>query len=101
MDHRGSSPPCTGLHCQPEELIGARPTAAPGHGSLPRLHGKDEELSGVQFRASPKREEQRGDRAMAVKKRQRWRSVRAMLNNGERGWRAGGTVEDGGVLPFL
>jgi hypothetical protein len=52
---------------------------------LPRLHGKDEELTRVRFRASPKTEEQRGDRATAVKKRRLWRSVRAMLKRGERG----------------
>jgi hypothetical protein len=73
--------------------------AAPGHNSLPRLHGKDEELTRVRFRASPKTEERRGDRETTVKKR--WRSVRAMLKHGERGRRARrGSVEDGGVLPF-
>jgi hypothetical protein len=43
---------------------GAWPLGAPGHGGLPRLHGKDEELAGVQFRASPKTEEWCGDRAI-------------------------------------
>jgi hypothetical protein len=56
MDQQGFGPPWTGLHCQPEELIGARPTAAPGHDGLPRLHGEDKVLTGVQFRASPEAE---------------------------------------------
>jgi hypothetical protein len=55
------------------------------HDDSPRLHGKDEELARVRFRASPKTEERRGDRAMAVKKWQLWRSMRAMLKRGERG----------------
>jgi hypothetical protein len=69
MDHRGSDPPRTGLNCQSVDLIRARPTPTPGHGSLPRLHGKDEELVGVRFRASPKAERQCGDRATTVKRR--------------------------------
>jgi hypothetical protein len=76
--------------------------AALGHGGLPRLHGKDEELARVWFRASPKTVEWRGDRATSVKKQWRWCSVRAMLKCGERGRRAGGgAVEDDKVLPFL
>jgi hypothetical protein len=43
--------------------------AALGHDSLPRLNGKDEELAGVLFRASPKMERRRDDRAMKVKRR--------------------------------
>jgi hypothetical protein len=58
---------------------------APIPDGLPRLHGKDEELAKVRFRASPKTEERRGGRATAVKKRRLWRSVRAMLKRGERG----------------
>jgi hypothetical protein len=56
----------TGLHYRPKEHIGAPPTAALGHGGLPQLHGKDEELAGVQFRSSPKTERRRSDRAMTV-----------------------------------
>jgi hypothetical protein len=63
VDHQASGPPWTSLHCRPDELTGAWPLGAPGHGGLPRLHGKDEELAGVRFRASPKTEEWRGDRA--------------------------------------
>jgi hypothetical protein len=69
---------------------------------LPRLHGKDEELAGVRFSASPKTEERHGDRAMTVKKQWPRCSVRVMLKRGERGRRVGGgAVEDGGVLPLL
>jgi hypothetical protein len=69
---------------------------------LPRLHKKDDELTGVQFRVTPEMERRRGDRATVVKRRRWWCSVRAMLKHGERGRRAGGgAVEDGGVLPFL
>jgi hypothetical protein len=85
MDHRGSGPPWTGLHYRLEELIRAWPTATLGHGSLPRLHGKDEELDGVQFRASPKTQERHGDRATVVKKWQWWCSVRADHKHGEQG----------------
>jgi hypothetical protein len=75
---------------------------APGHSGLPRLHGKDKELAGVRFRASPKTERRRGDRATAVKNRRRWRLVRVMLKCGERRRReGGGAVEDDRVLPFL
>jgi hypothetical protein len=49
------------------------------------LHGKDEELAKVRFRASPKTEERHGDRAAAVKKRRLWHSVRAILKRIERG----------------
>jgi hypothetical protein len=42
--------------------------AAPGHGGLPRLHRKDEEITGVRFRDSPKMERRRDDRAMPVKR---------------------------------
>jgi hypothetical protein len=79
MDHRGSSPPWTGLHCRSKELIRAQPVAAPGHGGLPRLHGKDEELVGVQFRASPKTEVRRGDLVTAV----------ALGESDAQAWRAG------------
>jgi hypothetical protein len=58
---------------------------APVHDGSLRLHGKDEELTRVRFRASPKTEERRGDRATTVKKRRLWHSVRAMLKHGERG----------------
>jgi hypothetical protein len=53
VDHRGSSPPWTGLHCRLEELTRARPPGATAHSGLPRLHRKDEELARVRFRASP------------------------------------------------
>jgi hypothetical protein len=85
VDHRGSGPPWTGLHCRPEELIGARPTGAPVHDGSPRLHEKDEELARVWFRAPPKTEERCGDRATAVKKLSRGR--------GGGGWR--------GASPFI
>jgi hypothetical protein len=59
---------------------------------LPRLHGKDEELARVQFRASPKTEERRGDGAMVV----------VLDESDAQAWRAGkGVVEDGVVLPIL
>jgi hypothetical protein len=84
VDHRGFCPPRTGRHCPPEELIGAWPTTALSHGGLPRLRGEDEEVAGVQFRASPKAEGRCGDRAMAVK-RQQWRcSVQVALRCGEK-----------------
>jgi hypothetical protein len=64
---------------------GSWTTGAPVHDGSPRLHGKDEELVRVRFRASPKTKERHGDRATTVKKRRLWRSVRAMLKRGERG----------------
>jgi hypothetical protein len=102
MDHRGSGPQWTGLHCRPEELIGARPTGTPVHDGSPRLHGKDEELTKVRSRASPKMEERCGDRATAVKTRRRWCSVRVMLKRGEKrreAWR--GVVKPGGGAHLL
>jgi hypothetical protein len=66
VDHRGSGPPWTGLRRRPEELTGALPMGAPVHESLPRLHGKDEELARVQSRASPEVEERHGGRVTAV-----------------------------------
>jgi hypothetical protein len=42
MDHRGSGPSWTGLHCRPEELIGARPPATPVPREL-RPRGRGEE----------------------------------------------------------
>jgi hypothetical protein len=84
VDHRGSSPPCTDLHCRLEELIGARPTAAPGHGGLPQLHREDEELAEVRFRALPEAEGRHGDRATAVKRQWWQRSVWVALGCGEK-----------------
>jgi hypothetical protein len=66
VDHRGSSPPWTGLRRRPEELTGALPTGGLVHESSPRLLIKNEELAGVRSRASPEVEEQRGGRATAV-----------------------------------
>jgi hypothetical protein len=102
VDHQDPGPPWVSLHCRPKEHIEAWPMAAPDHDGLPRLHRKDEELAGVQFRASPKTERRRDDRATAMKMQRWWRLVRPMLKRGERGRRAGGgAVEDNGVLPFL
>jgi hypothetical protein len=83
VDHRGFSPPWIGLHCRSEEVIGAWPTAAPGHSGLPQLHGEDEELTRVQFRASPEAEGQHGDRVTAVNRLQRRCSMRVVLGCGE------------------
>jgi hypothetical protein len=97
VDHRDSGPPWIGLRRRPEELTGALLTGAPVHESSPRPLGKNEELIGVRYRASPKVEEQRGGRAMAVMVRQRRCSVRALLRRGERGKEAGrGAVKLGG-----
>jgi hypothetical protein len=100
VDHRGSGPPWTSLHRRPEELIGARPTGAPVHRGL---HGKDEELARVWYRASLEVEERRGGRVTAVPNRQRWRrSVRAMLKRGEKRREAGrGAVKPGGGARLL
>jgi hypothetical protein len=102
VDHRGSGPPWTGLHCRSEELIEAQPTGALVHDGSPRLHGNDEELTRVRSRASPETEEQRGDRETAVKTRRWRRSVRAMLKRGEKrreAWR--GAVKPGGAACLL
>jgi hypothetical protein len=102
VDYRGSGPPWTGLHCRPEELIGAQPTGTPVHDGSPRLHGKDEELARVQSRATPETEERRGDRATAVKTRRRRHSVRARLKCGENrreAWRD--AVKPGGGTRLL
>jgi hypothetical protein len=102
VDHRGSGPPWTGLRRRPEELIGARPMGAPVHESSPQLHGKDEELTRVRSRASPKVEERRGGRATAVPNWRRWRSVRAMLKRGDKRREAGrGAVKPGGGARLL
>jgi hypothetical protein len=99
VDHRGSGPPWTSLHRQPEELIGARPTGAPVHRGL---HRKDEELARVWYRASLEVEERRGGRVTAVPNRRRRRSVRAMLKRGEKRREAGrGAVKPGGGARLL
>jgi hypothetical protein len=67
---------------------------------LPLLHGKDEELARVRFRASPKTEEWRGNRVTAVKKQRRWRSVRVLFNHKERRRRVGGRWRTVGFFPF-
>jgi hypothetical protein len=81
VDHRGFCPPWIDHHGQLDELIEAQPKAALGHGGLPQLHGEDEELAGVRFRASPEAEEPRGDQTMVVKRRRC--SVRVVLGCGE------------------
>jgi hypothetical protein len=101
VDHRGSGPPWTALHCRLEELIGARPTGALVHDGSPRLHGKDEELARVRSRASPEMEERHGDRATVVKTRWRRRSMRARLKHGENrreAWRGALKAEGGAHL---
>jgi hypothetical protein len=65
---------------------------------MPRLHGEGEELTRVQFRASPEAEEQHGDRAMAVKRRQRRCLVRAVLRCGEKRRGVGRGAVRNGVL---
>jgi hypothetical protein len=97
VGHRDPDPSWIGLHCRPKEHLEARPTPALSHDGLPRLHGKDEELTGVQFRASPKTEWRCGNRATAVV---------ALGESDAQSWREGkeskgGAVEDGGVLPFI
>jgi hypothetical protein len=68
---------------------------------LPLLHGKDEELARVRFRASPKMEEWRGNRVTTVKKRQRWRLVRVLFNHKERRRRVGGGGGWWASSPFI
>jgi hypothetical protein len=58
--------------------------AASGHRGLPQLHGEDEELTGVRFRASPEVEGRRGGQMTATKRRQRRHLVRAVLECGEK-----------------
>jgi hypothetical protein len=55
VDHWNSGPPWTGLHCRPEELLGAWPTAAPGLEATSQGQGRgvahgqlDEPLTGAQ-----------------------------------------------------
>jgi hypothetical protein len=102
VDHRDSGPPWTGLRHRPKELTGALLTGALVHESSPRPLGKNEELVGVQSRASPEVEEQHGGRAMAVKIRRRRCSVRALLRRGEKGKEVGrGAVKLGGGAHLL
>jgi hypothetical protein len=49
---------------------------------LPRLHGKDEELTGVQFRASPKTERRRGEVAVV-----------ALSESDDQAWREGKEIK--------
>jgi hypothetical protein len=67
---------------------------APVYGSLPRLHGKDEELARVRSRASLEVEGRREGRAMVVQNRRRRHSVEAMLERGKKriGWERCGVV---------
>jgi hypothetical protein len=46
VDHRGSGPPWTGLHCRPEELIGARPPTTPVPESSDQGAGGEEGRAG-------------------------------------------------------
>jgi hypothetical protein len=75
---------------------------APVYGSSPRLHGKDEELTRVRSRASPKVEGRRGGQATAVQNRRRRRLVEAMLERGEKRREAGrDAVKSGGGARLL
>jgi hypothetical protein len=46
VDHRGSGPPWTGLHCRPEELIGALPLGTPVPESSDQGAGGEEGRAG-------------------------------------------------------